>query len=187
VSWDRPFVLVLLESSAVLAFASLLDASSCCAGDDEDDDDVLEEFLLALLLLFLLLIESQRLMFKLEVALEGIKRSEVPRSDAVDPLCFRRIGVEEAALLWPKLLWKLVDSLDSEKLYFRGDAELWIELYPIIDCGCISGVTAGTGRNIEESQSLVMPGGGTRPEEEDIMEEEEGAGPRGGQPEVVAI
>ena len=103
-------MLVLLESSDVLPGESL----ELSSGWDGEEFGV---FLLLLALLLLLFIDSHKLMFRLEVALEGIKRSEVPMSAAVGPFVRRRIG-RTAAL--PKLLCEL-DALDKEKLYFLGE------------------------------------------------------------------
>jgi hypothetical protein len=99
-----PLLLVLFESSEVLPCWSLEESSDCgqlAFGE------------------FLSFIESQRLiLLRLEVALEGMNRSEVPKSAGTRPKVERLVGVLPEL---PRLLWEL-ESLDSGKCHFLGEA-----------------------------------------------------------------
>ena len=136
-----PLLVLLVSSVELFVCWSLLESS---------DEEAL--FLVELLPF----IESQRFTLRLEVARDGMKRSEHPKSDGIFLDVPSREGV---LLLLPWLLLNELSSLVNGKKCFRGD------ICRGLDARCgesvfIVGVIIGVGRKIEVSLPRVIPGGG---------------------------
>lgn len=102
----------------------------------------------------LFLMESQKLpVFMLDVAREGINRSEIPMSIEWAE-CLRRLDDEREVALECTELALLLPELASQWFGDNGKKNFLLQLFA-------AGERIGVGRNIvEESKSLGMPGGG---------------------------
>lgn len=110
--------------------------------------------------------ESQRLRLRLEVARDGINRSEVPKSAVYKAERWRRL----VGVLF-ELLPKLLLGLSLEKLlypYVPGDRCKGLVIEKLNGSVVIVGVTIGVGRKMDVSLSLVTEGGGTTRGNSDI-------------------
>ena len=103
---------------------------------------------------FLSFIDSQRFTLMFEVALEGMKRSDVPKSDGRRP-----VRLPACVLLpLPRLLCEL-SFLVSEKVNLLEGILEGLEVNG--ESTCVRGLTMGVGRKIDRSLSRVISGGGT--------------------------